>query len=199
MGDTGKVVAIDASQAMLAEASKRAGDQSAVEFRQGDAHHLEFADNSFDACRCDRCFMHMADPRQALAEMTRVAKRGGRVLVYEVDFETFVIAAPDRPLARKIVTAWTDSFRNGWLGRYLPGFFRDQELQDIVTIPAVLRFTEPWVRQLLGPTTVDLARQAGTVTTEEATTWLAWLDAELATGNLFSTLTGFIVCGRKPS
>jgi len=196
----GKVVAIDTSQAMLAEAEKRsAASGLPLEFRTGDAHRLEFADNTFDACRCDRCFMHMDNPAQAVVEMKRVTNPGGRVLVYEVDFETLVIAAPDRGLARKIAHTWTDSFRNGWLGRYVPAFFRNADLVDIQVMPATLQFTDHWVQQFIGPTTVELGRKNGTITEEEGAAWLAWLDAELRAKKLFSCLTGFIVSGKKPT
>ena len=49
-----------------------------------DACALPFDDDSFDACRCDRTLQHVADPQRALAEMVRVTRPGGVVLVSEV-------------------------------------------------------------------------------------------------------------------
>jgi ubiquinone/menaquinone biosynthesis C-methylase UbiE len=77
VGDTGRVVGIDNSETMIAEARKRAeGFGGRVEFRLGDAHNLDFADNIFDGCRADRVFQHLEEPKQALSEMIRGS--GGR-------------------------------------------------------------------------------------------------------------------------
>lgn len=195
----GQVVGVDPSEVMLAEARQRAkGLELPLEFQTGDAHQLAFPDDTFDACRCDRCFMHMDDPRRALAEMVRVARPGAPVLVYEVDFETLTIAAPDRVLARKVAHAWGDSFRNGWLGRYIPGFYLDLGLKDVSVSVETLQLNEVLVHQLLGATTVARAQEIGEISTEEGASWLAWLEEAQRAGRLFSTLTGFLVCGRKP-
>jgi ubiquinone/menaquinone biosynthesis C-methylase UbiE len=196
----GRVTAIDNSAAMVAEARQRAAAAGLpIDFQVGNAQHLELPDSSFDGCRCDRGFMHIPDPRQALAEMVRVAKPGGRIVVFEVDFETMTIDAPERPLARKIVNAWTDGFRNGWLGRYVPGFYRAQGLTDVIVEPHVLRTIAPLASEVFGPKTVARALAVGAVNESEAAAWLTYLDAALETGQFFSTLTGFLVSGRKPS
>src|SRR5271157_3079493 len=68
----GQVIGVDYSQAMIDEARKRAAAAGlSIEFQVSDAQHLAFPDDTFDACRCDRSFMHIPDPRQALAEMMR--------------------------------------------------------------------------------------------------------------------------------
>ncbi len=93
----GRVVGVDGSQTMIATAKQRAeGCGLPVEFHTGDIHKLAFADESFDASRADRIFMHLDSPVQALREMLRVSAPGGRVLVYEVDFETNTVDVPDR-------------------------------------------------------------------------------------------------------
>ncbi len=87
VGPQGRVDCVDNSQAMVDEARKRvAGSGLPVFLQVGDAHHLSFADNAFDASRSDRMFMHLEDPSQSLREMVRVTRPGGLVLVYEVDY-----------------------------------------------------------------------------------------------------------------
>ena len=82
--------------------------------------------------------------------MVRVTRPGGLVLVYEVDFETLVIDAPDRALARKIMNTGTDGFRNGWLGRQIPALFQEAGLLDVCVHPETLRLTHPLVSQVAG-------------------------------------------------
>jgi ubiquinone/menaquinone biosynthesis C-methylase UbiE len=199
VGPGGRVVAVDYSEAMIAVAHERTqGMKLPVEFRLGDAHQLDLSDNSFDACRSDRTFMHLHDPGQALGEMVRVARAGARIVVFEVDFETLVVDAPDRPLARKVLNSWCDSVRNGWLGRHIPALFQDCRLRDVQVIPHTLVLTYDLAITLVGPATVESALQKGIVTPAETAAWLQWLDEAREAGRFFSTLTGFIVAGRKP-
>jgi ubiquinone/menaquinone biosynthesis C-methylase UbiE len=194
----GRVLAEDSSEVMIDTARQRAeGCGLPVEFRQGDVHHLDFADGTFDACRCDRAFMHLQDPAGALREMVRVAKPGGRVLVYEVDFEALTVDLPDRAVTRRVVNTWCDGFRNGWLGRQVPGLFHEVGLQDVTTHPATLRLRYPLAMQMVGPATVERASAAGVISAAEGQAWLREAQAREEAGRFFATLTGFIVVGRK--
>jgi len=195
----GHVVGVDGSEAMIATARQRAeGCGLPVEFHTGDIHQLAFADNRFDASRADRIFMHLDSPAQALREMMRVTRPGGRVLVYEVDFETLTVDMPDRMRARKIVNVWCDGFRNGWLGRHIPALFHEAGLQEVRITPATLWLRYPVAMQMVGPGTVERACAAGVLSQAEGEAWLRELQEVHAAGRLFCTLTGFIVVGRKP-
>jgi ubiquinone/menaquinone biosynthesis C-methylase UbiE len=195
----GRVVGVDGSQAMIATARQR--NESCglpVEFAVGDAHRLAFADDSFDATRADRIFMHLDAPVQALREMTRVTRSGGRVLVYEVDFETLTVDLPNRARTRNIIQTWCDGFRNGWLGRHVPELFRAAGLQEIHITPATLWLRYPLAMQMIGPGTVERACAVGLLSAAEGEEWLRQLQEKYKAGLLFCTLTGFIVVGRKP-
>ena len=73
VGISGKVIGVDASESMIAESRRRAeGTPLPVEFRTSDVQHLDFPDNTFNACRADRIFVHLSNPAQALSEMIRV-------------------------------------------------------------------------------------------------------------------------------
>ena len=72
------VTGVDASEAMLAVAARRAADDRdglKITFRRGDAHALEFQDRSFDVAVSVRVLLHTPDWRLALAELCRVADR----------------------------------------------------------------------------------------------------------------------------
>ncbi len=195
----GRVVAVDGSQHMIDVARQRAEECALpVEFQLADAHQLPFADDSFDASRADRIFMHLESPAQALSEMRRVTRPGGRVLVYEVDFETLTLDHPQRERTRRIVNTWCDGFRNGWLGRHVPALFREAGLEEVRITPATLWLRYPVAMQMVGPATVERACAAGLLTTVEGEDWLKQLQERYETGLLFCTLTGFLVVGRKP-
>jgi SAM-dependent methyltransferase len=72
------VVGLDLNEAMLAVARRLRPD---VEWRQGDAAELPFADNSFDTVLCQSALMFFPDPAAALREMARVSTPEGTVAV----------------------------------------------------------------------------------------------------------------------
>jgi ubiquinone/menaquinone biosynthesis C-methylase UbiE len=75
-GGAAFVTAIDSSEALLAEARRRAADQVVkVNFIKGDAHALDFKARSFDAVVCLGVLLNARDWRQCLAEACRVADR----------------------------------------------------------------------------------------------------------------------------
>jgi demethylmenaquinone methyltransferase/2-methoxy-6-polyprenyl-1,4-benzoquinol methylase len=79
----GRVVGLDFSAGMLALAQdKDPGAQ--IEWLQGNALALEFADNAFDAATVGFGARNFADLDRGLAEMVRVVKPGGRVVVLEI-------------------------------------------------------------------------------------------------------------------
>ena len=92
----------------------------------------------------------------------------------------------------------TDGFRNGWLGRYIPALFEEAGLLDVRAHPETLRLTYPLICQVAGQATVERARAAQVISAAEGETWLRFLDLASERGRLFSTITGFLVVGRKP-
>jgi SAM-dependent methyltransferase len=101
VGPTGEAIGLDASEAMVAEARRRADAAgSAARFETVDAGRLPYPEGQFDGCRADRVLQHLPEPAQAVAEMTRVVRPGGRVALAEPDWETYIVDAPhpERPL-----------------------------------------------------------------------------------------------------
>jgi len=82
-----RIVGMDFCAPMIAEAElKKASHPGAfpgVEFRQGDGLALPLADASFDAVTIAFGLRNMADRPRCLAEMRRVLRPGGRLLVLE--------------------------------------------------------------------------------------------------------------------
>lgn len=77
-------VGIDASPEMLAEARQRVGELDLVTaLREMDAQSLAFPDDSFDVVVSSLSTCTFPDPLAALAEMGRVCRPGGRVLLLE--------------------------------------------------------------------------------------------------------------------
>lgn len=76
----GRVIATDIAAEMLTVAERRAGEAGLqnIEFREMDAEQLAFPDATFDAVTCAYALMFCPEPAQAVAEVRRVLKPGGR-------------------------------------------------------------------------------------------------------------------------
>jgi ubiquinone/menaquinone biosynthesis C-methylase UbiE len=200
VGPTGLCLGVDSSTTMIEAARQRTNSGESVEYVVGDAEHLELPDQSYDACRADRVLQHLTDPRQALLDMFRVLRRGGRLVAFEPDTGALLIDAPEKDTTRKITDFRGDAVRSGWIGRQLPRLFKEVGLVGVEV--AVM----PSPRTDYAHTNASLrldyyarrAAEAGVISTAEANRWSAALAERAAAGTFFCLVTMFMVSGRKP-
>jgi demethylmenaquinone methyltransferase/2-methoxy-6-polyprenyl-1,4-benzoquinol methylase len=98
VGPEGEVVGSDFSEAMLELARAKAGD---VEFEPANALDLPYEDDSFDAATVGFGARNFSDLARGLAEMVRVVRPGGRVVVLE-------LTTPERPPLAWFFGLWFD-------------------------------------------------------------------------------------------
>lgn len=79
VGPSGLAVGFDGSSSMLARAASEEDGEAPVAYVRGDATRLPFLDASFDAVCCFAALHMIAEPFDALDEMTRVLTPGGRI------------------------------------------------------------------------------------------------------------------------
>jgi len=79
-----RVVAVDASAAMLQAAKRRLQAFSNVDLRRGELEALPIDDARLDAATLMLVLHHVPDPARALAEVARVLKPGGRVIIADM-------------------------------------------------------------------------------------------------------------------
>jgi ubiquinone/menaquinone biosynthesis C-methylase UbiE len=201
VGHEGKVIGVDSSRVMVSAAQERTSQIALpLEFRYGDVYRLDFQDGAFDRCRADRVFQHLEEPERALAEMARVIRAGGRLVVSEPDYGSLVIDADDRELTNKILEFYVSNTRQGWIGRRLFGLFNRSGLTEVTMVADTMILTSyAFAEKALGVETV--ARQAGlagVISVEEASRWVQKLEQADRERRFFCAVTGFISCGIKP-
>ena len=169
----------------------------------GDLHALPYEDGAFGRCRSERVLHHLADPRQALRELVRVARPGGRIVVGDTDFGATVVGGPDPALTDAIgrFAIRTAREANWRLGRDLGYLFRACGLREL---RVVLQLMGP-VAGEFGPEVLERARRsadeamaAGTISARDAARWLAELEAADSDGTAFMLAAFCIVAGTKP-
>ena len=87
VGETGRVSGIDPSPQMIARASRKAARRGlAIDFQVGVVEQLAFPNGSFDVVLSTFMMHHLPDDlkHRGLAEIARVLKPGGRLLVLDM-------------------------------------------------------------------------------------------------------------------
>lgn len=79
VGPSGKIIGVDLSKGMLAEAGKKlaASGLNNLEFMLADAERLAFSDNSFDRIYCASAFFCLLEPLATLRHWFELLKTGG--------------------------------------------------------------------------------------------------------------------------
>ncbi|MDH6116562.1 methyltransferase domain-containing protein [Kitasatospora sp. GAS204B] len=108
VGPTGRVVAVDSSPEVLAQAAEYLAGRGLdnVVLAVGDIHRLQYADGEFDVVHAHQVLQHVADPVAALRELRRVVAPGGVVAVRDADYQAMTWY-PELPE----LTAWLDLYR----------------------------------------------------------------------------------------
>ena len=142
------LVGIDPEPRWVEEATARAADAGLAErfsYRLGAAEELPFEDESFDLVTCQTVLMHVREPSRAVAEMMRVAKRGGLVVAAEPNNRiitmmdasvTAGMSLDERiDVVRFYVTCENGKIAlgqgNSSIGDLVPGYFHEAGLEEI--------------------------------------------------------------------
>jgi ubiquinone/menaquinone biosynthesis C-methylase UbiE len=115
-GDSGRIIGLDISRGMLGVCEgrlRRTGVQA--DLVEGEAAHLPFVDESFDAVFHHGGIAEFGDRAAAIAEMYRVVRPGGRVVVCDVGVPA------DRPM----------SLMNRFLMRFQPEYNKPPPIEAV--------------------------------------------------------------------
>ncbi len=140
-----EAIGVDATESWLGRAreeAKRRGLAN-VRFEAGDASQLPFADAQFDVVACRAAFHHFPAPERVLAEMRRVAKSRGRVLIADMVGDEDVAKAERHDAIERLCDPThvralpTSTFER---------LFAEARLEPLRTIPGTLAYdAEEWI------------------------------------------------------
>jgi len=193
----GTIAGIDKSADFIAQAQERAAAKGLqIDFRVGDAENLPYTDASFDFVRTERLLIYLDDPAQAVREMKRVAKPGGRIAIIEPDFSTTTINLADRPMVRRALAHEVDTaVVMSWLPGPLNAILADLGLTDIRIDTRVLIFPQD-LAAIYFSGIGEHAAAAGAIETNELEAWRDGIAELKASGRLFGTIGYFLFTAR---
>ena len=84
LADHDEIVGIDSNADRAVAFTTAFEDRDGISFIEMDAHRLEFPDGSFDTVCVSNSLHHFTDPAPVLAEMLRVLRPGGHMIVNEM-------------------------------------------------------------------------------------------------------------------
>jgi len=148
LGEQARFTGIEREPRWVELATSRARGRGLGErfaYRQGEATRLPFPDDMFDLVTCQTVLIHLHDPSSAVAEMRRVTRPGGRVVVAEPNnlaaallLDSISNQAPIESIVELVrfqLTCERGKVRLGEgdnsLGDRVPGIFAEQGLIDV--------------------------------------------------------------------
>jgi SAM-dependent methyltransferase len=131
VGLDGSVVGLDSSAPMLALAARRCEGHGNVEFHGADATSLPVEDASFDAALCVQVLEYVTDLPSGLAELYRVVRPGGRVVVWDVDWATVSWHSLDLDRMTRVLKAWDEHLAHASLPRTLAPAMRSAGFEPV--------------------------------------------------------------------
>jgi ubiquinone/menaquinone biosynthesis C-methylase UbiE len=198
-GATGKVVGTDISTVMIDIAKSRtAASGFPLEFLTAEAASQPFPDQSFDGVRTERVLMYVSDTQQVIREFKRLLKPGGRLVIFDFDWDGMLIAHRDKALTRQIIRYASNSFPSGRIGADLYLQLRNAGFKNVGIKPSsyygnseiILNITK---RVYEGILQTGIANNVFTQAAID--NWWEALDEDVKAGNFFMSFQGFIAYG----
>ncbi|MCB1868440.1 MAG: methyltransferase domain-containing protein [Gammaproteobacteria bacterium] len=118
-GPSGAVSGVDISHPLLEVARTQCSELPWIEFHDADATSLPFTDASFDAVISTQVLEYVRDVDAALAEIHRVVRPSGRVIIVDTDWDSIVWHTSNRERMSRVLVAWKRHAADPYLPRSL--------------------------------------------------------------------------------
>jgi SAM-dependent methyltransferase len=125
---------IDVGPVRIRQAQQKHSDVARLQFFRGDVQELEFESGAFDVVYSRMLLQYVPDKEKAVAEMVRVCKPGGTVLMQDLDGQ-LVWHYPEDALLQQTVARVLNSLQQSgfdpFVGRKLFWFARNAGLDNV--------------------------------------------------------------------
>jgi SAM-dependent methyltransferase len=141
-----QLVGIDLTPSLLTLGARRLQEKgvSNVLLQEGNAETLPFVDESFEVVFCRSSLHHFSDPQKAVAEMVRVCRPGGRIVLLDIVPPDADVRERFDHVHRLLDPSHVGSFLEAELAELLPGGREELTYSDTFTfrLPIDVAITE---------------------------------------------------------
>lgn len=202
-GFDGSAIGIDQSPAFIEAAGRFAAAEGVADrlrFEVGDAHRMAFPDASFDAVIVNTVMSHVGDPGAVMAELARVLRPGGKLVIFDGDYASLTYAYADAGLGQLMDKALAEAtFNNPRIMRDLARLLRAHGLEllsawgDAVTEIGSASFFKSFA-----DTYLSYVIDAGFLAAEDVKAWHAYQQRAMEDGTFFAGCIYYTFIAGRP-
>jgi ubiquinone/menaquinone biosynthesis C-methylase UbiE len=201
VGPEGHVLGVDTSADMLAVAARRNEGRANAALREGDATALPAGDGEFDAAVSVQVLEYVPDVDAALAELHRVLRPGGRVVLWDVDWATLSMRAADPARTERVLRAWDEHLADPVLPRTLAPRLRAAGFTDVAAEGhafTTAEFTPQAYSAALVPIVHRYVTEQDLLPADEVAAWVAEQAALGERGEYYASVTQVCFTATRP-
>lgn len=200
VGETGAVLGVDQSDAMLELARARCEQWPHASFESADAASLPTDDEAFDVAISTQVLEYVADVDRALAEIVRSLRPGGRCVLLATDWRSLAWHSSDDERMSRLLAAWEEHLAHPVLPRTLASRLRAKGMTTtrierysvLEDSNEVMGYSNMLIAAISG-----FAPGRGGVTEEEARAWSDDLLTLRERGDSHFSLGQYFVCATR--
>jgi Methylase involved in ubiquinone/menaquinone biosynthesis len=177
-GPSGLLIDVDCDSKMIQQAKTASEQYPNVLQLVGDAHRLPFEAGKFDRVYAKRLFQVLSSSSapKVFAEMERVLKPGGVLVLVDTDWTSVAVNFNDLELERRLTGFFRDYMRpNGLAGRQLLGMTQQGGFRD-VDVRVMTMIIRDFAETPFGDWLIAEALKAKVATVEELANWRSELE-----------------------
>lgn len=200
VGDAGHVLGVDPSPDMRAGAEENCAGFGKVQIAAGDAGAIPAEDGAFDKIVSLQVFEYLDDVPTALAEVSRVLRPGGRLVVGDWHWDCFAWHSADPSRMARMMASWDEHLAERCVPALLPALMSDAGFTfgESRAVP----FTDTCLRadgmaNMMLHLMAGYARQNGHLPETEIAAWKAEQEELARAGRFFFSLTHFVTVAHK--
>ena len=200
VGENGQVIGVDPSSDMRAAAGTRCAGRDTVQIVDGTAKSLPVDSTSVDRAVSVQVFEYVRDIPAALAEIRRVLRPGGRLVVGDFHWDSLVWFSADPDRMARMLAIWDEHLAERRVPALLAPLLRaagfaPESVWPLTIVDTTLR-PDGFARMLLR-LVESFARDRPVADADATHAWAEEQARLVAEGRFFLSVTHYVIAARK--